>query len=88
MMSVQILGGLWVFAPWIGSSENPSDWPSSWFGLRAGDLPPAGAFLSLRERGELRGRIPRFELPGVMEAFLPLCCSAGAAVATRSKLLC
>ena len=50
-MSVQILGGLWVFAPWIGSSENPSDWPSSWFGLRAGDLPPAGTFLSLREQG-------------------------------------
>ena len=60
MMSVQILGGLWVFAPWIGSSENPSDWPSSWYGLRAGDVPPAGAFLSLRERAGLRGHSPRF----------------------------
>ena len=38
-----VVSGIVAFTPWIESKANPSDWPSSWNGLRAGHLPPRDA---------------------------------------------
>ena len=42
IMAVQVATAVFALFIWIGTKENPSDWPSGWFGLRSGDEVPEG----------------------------------------------
>ena len=49
VMAVSVAMGSYGFYLWLGTDENPSDAPSSRYGIRAGALPPDGAILGPRE---------------------------------------